>query len=65
MAVTTLDNKLIQDTFSFDSKYGTYSDAIVMSEEEYNALSAAEIDAIKQQRFNNWILNIETPVAGE
>lgn len=61
MAVTKIDDVLISDTFLFESKYGSYSDAIVMSEEEYNKLSEEDIAAIKQQRFDNWINHIENP----
>jgi hypothetical protein len=45
--------------FSFDTQYGTFSDAIVLPDN--HNLSDAEIDAMKQQRLNDWIA-VVTPV---
>lgn len=45
--------------FQFDSKYGTFSDALHLPDD--HALSFDEIEQLKQQRFDNWIAIIETP----
>jgi hypothetical protein len=47
--------------FKFDTKYGQFCDALVLSDEELAALSEADIEAMKQQRLTNWIAIIETP----
>jgi hypothetical protein len=52
--------------FSFPSQYGTFSDALHLPDD--NAFTDAEIEAMKQQRFDNWIAVItalpveETPI---
>ena len=45
--------------FSFPSQYGTFSDALVL--EDDHAFTDAEIEAMKQQRFDNWIAVITAP----
>ena len=47
--------------FSFDSQYGTFCDAIHLPDD--HGLSDDEIEAMKQQRFDNWIAVVTT--AGE
>jgi hypothetical protein len=49
--------------FSFSSQYGTFSDALVL--EDNHAFTDAEIEAIKQQRFDNWIAVITAPPVEE
>jgi hypothetical protein len=39
--------------------YGTYRDAIYLQED--HSLSDAEIEAMKQERYNNWLNIIENP----
>lgn len=39
--------------FSFDTQYGKFADAIILSDD--HTLSDAEIEEIKQQRLDNWI----------
>ena len=59
MAINTLENGWVQDVFEFThDQYGTYCDAIVMPPEDYNALPADELAAMKQQRFDNWVAHI-------
>jgi hypothetical protein len=59
MAVNTLDNGWIQDVFQFShEQYGAYCDAIVLPPEEYNALTADQLAAMKQARFDNWVAHI-------
>lgn len=43
--------------FSFDTKYGQFSDALVL--EDTTTYSDVEIEAMKQERLNNWVHNIE------
>lgn len=54
---------MIKIDFSFDSEYGTFSDAIVYSED--SPMTDAEIEAEKQRRFDEWYNNIITPNQGE
>ena len=39
--------------FSFDTQYGKFCDALHLPDD--HALSEAEIEAMKQQRLDNWI----------
>jgi len=45
--------------FSFDTQYGVFSDAIVLPDD--HMLTDDEIEAMKQQRLENWIAAV-TPV---
>lgn len=59
MAVNTLENGWIQDVFQFShEQYGSYCDAIVLPPEEYNALTADQLAAMKQARFDKWVAHI-------
>ena len=49
--------------FSFPSQYGTFSDALVL--EDDHAFTDAEIEAMKQARFDNWIAVITAPPSEE
>ena len=52
-----------QVKINFKKTDGTYTlqDAIHMPRAAYDALSEAEVEAMKQQRFDNWITIITTP----
>ena len=52
----------IQIRFSVDTAYGQYNDALYFTQEDYATKTQAEIDALKQQRVDNWIYNITHPV---
>jgi hypothetical protein len=39
----------------------TYRDAIWMTQEEYDASVSTDIDALKQQRFDNWLAIVNAP----
>ena len=39
--------------------HGTFSDALHLSDD--HALTDAEIEALKQERFDNWVLAVEAP----
>lgn len=45
--------------FSFDTKYGTFNDAIHLPDD--HNLTEDQIQALKYERLNNWITIIETP----
>tara|TARA_R110000822_G_scaffold160750_2_gene301086 strand:+ start:515 stop:685 length:171 start_codon:yes stop_codon:yes gene_type:complete len=49
--------------FSFLSQYGTFSDALHLPDD--HAFTEAEIEAMKQQRFDNWIAVITAPPSEE
>lgn len=46
--------------FVFESKYGKFSDALWFPDDQ-PLPSDDEIEAMKQQRFDNWIAIIESP----
>lgn len=50
---------MIKIDFEVETQYGVYRDAIVLPED--HKFSDAEIQAIKDQRVNSWIVAIETP----
>jgi len=50
---------MINIDFSFDTQYGTFSDAIWLPED--HTYTDDEIEAMKQERLANWITVIETP----
>ena len=49
--------------FEFDSPYGKYADAIVLLDGQ--TMTDAEIEAMKQDRYNNWLASITTPPVEE
>jgi hypothetical protein len=49
--------------FSFSSQYGTFSDALHLPDD--HSFTDAEIEAMKQQRFDNWIAVITAPPVEE
>ena len=55
------DQIIIQRRFTIERDGLTFSDAIVLPEDEYNALTTEQIDAIKEERFTNWKTAITTP----
>jgi len=61
MALTALPDGYISDDFEFP--YGTvvFSDALVLPATVYNSMTQAEIEAMKQKRFDDWVALIEAP----
>lgn len=51
--------------FSFETEFGLFSDAIVLSDEEMAAITQAEIDAMKQTRLDNWLALVNSPAVEE
>jgi hypothetical protein len=45
--------------FSFDTQYGKFADAIHLPDD--HPYTDAEIDAMKQQRLDNWIAAVTAP----
>jgi hypothetical protein len=50
---------MVKIDFEFDSQYGVFRDALHLPED--HGLSDAEIQALKQQRFDNWIAIVNAP----
>jgi hypothetical protein len=48
-------------SFQFDTKYGQLCDALNLTDEEFAALTEADIEAMKQQRLTNYLAIFETP----
>jgi hypothetical protein len=61
MAVENLGDGIVRDDFTISKNGYTYRDAIVMNKDDYKKLTAAEIEAMKQSRFDNWYKIITTP----
>lgn len=45
--------------FQFETKYGVFSDALILSDDELASLTADQIEAMKQQRLSNWLAIFE------
>jgi len=56
----TQENR-IQVIFRVDTEHGTYQDALWFTQAEYDTITQAEIDVMKQERADNWILAVTTP----
>lgn len=54
---------MIKIDFSFDTPHGRFADALHLLDD--HGLSDAEIEAMKQQRLNNWIAIITAPPVEE
>jgi hypothetical protein len=46
--------------FDFDTQYGQFRDALIL--EDNHTFTDAEIEAMKQERLNNWLSIFQTPV---
>jgi hypothetical protein len=54
---------MIKIDFEFDSQYGVFRDALHLPEN--HGMTDAEIQAMKQQRFDNWIAIVTAPPVEE
>lgn len=45
--------------FEFTTQYGIFRDALYL--DDNHALSEAEINALKQERLDNWLYSVENP----
>jgi hypothetical protein len=52
--INQIDGK-VQVIFEKSDSGRTFRDALWMTQEEYAATPAATIDAMKQERFDNWL----------
>jgi hypothetical protein len=60
MEYTILDNGWYQIKFEVPhEQYGTYCDALVLSPSDYAALTENQIEAMKQERFDNWLTSFQ------
>lgn len=50
---------MIKIDFAFDTKYGRFADALHLPDD--HGFTDDEIEAMKQQRVDNWIAILETP----
>ena len=50
---------MVSIEFEFDTQYGTFRDALVLPDD--HGFSDAELDAMKQQRLDNWIARVTPP----
>lgn len=50
---------MIKINFQYETRYGKYSDALYLPDD--NTYTADEIEAMKQERLNNWIYVVENP----
>ena len=73
-----IDNIIVSDMTSQSTKKGivqfrfqigeapfNYSDALVMTQEEYDALTSEQITAIQQERYNRWYAIVTAPTEPE
>jgi hypothetical protein len=61
MAIVQLEDGRIADEFEMGKEPYVLSDALVMAPADYDALTAEEIEAMKQARYDNWITLITAP----
>lgn len=50
---------MVSIEFEFETQYSVFRDALVLPDD--HGLSDAELDAMKQQRLDNWIAVITAP----
>lgn len=71
LTVNNLNNGMVSIPFTRELGAQTYSDAIVLSQKEYEQLTEEQIVAMMDQRFVKWYqmitfgIEIEKPVAEE
>lgn len=51
--------------FSFETEFGLFSDAIVLSDEEMATITQEQVDAMKQTRLDNWLAVVNAPAVEE
>ena len=52
---------MVKIEFEFNSAYGVFRDALHLPEN--HTFTDAEIEAMKQQRYNNWLAVVNPPPA--
>jgi hypothetical protein len=61
MGIVYLDDGRLADQFQIGTEPYVLSDALVMRPEDYALLTADEIAAMKQSRYDNWIAIVTAP----
>ena len=61
MAIVQLEDGRIADEFEIGEEPHVLRDALVMTPDAYALLSADDIAAMKQARYDNWIAIITAP----
>lgn len=56
-----MDQIFIQHRFTIEQNGMSFSDAIVLPQDEYNKLGDQDIETIKQQRFDAWQQVLKNP----
>lgn len=56
-----MEDELITFRFQMGEVPLTYSDALVMTQADYDALTQEEISAIQQARYDRWLAIINSP----
>ena len=54
---------MVKIDFEFDSPYGKYADAIVLLDGQ--TMTDAEIEIMKQDRYNRWLAAVASPPTEE
>jgi hypothetical protein len=54
---------MVKIDIEFDSPYGKYADAIVLLDGQ--AMTDAEIEAMKQARYDQWLASVTNPPVEE
>jgi len=56
-----MENELIQFRFQMGEKPLVYNDALIMTQEAYDALTPEQIAAIQQERYDRWYAIVTAP----
>lgn len=51
----------VQIRFSVDTKHGTFNDALYIPYDDYQKIAQEDIDALKQERVDNYVAQVENP----
>ena len=51
----------VQINFSQETEFGTFSDALYLSLQEYFETSPEQIEVMKQERVDNWVNLLKNP----
>jgi len=65
MAIVYLEDGRLADEFEIGPEPYVLKDALVMRQEDYALLTADEIAAMKQARYDNWYAVVTAPPAGD
>ena len=65
MGIVYLEDGRMADEFKIGTEPYVLNDALVMRPEDYALLTADEIAAMKQARYDNWYVIVTAPPAGD